>query len=51
MSNKNLIIAFGGSSPEHEVSVLSAMQVFAAMDESDFTLVPLYITKTGKWLS
>ena len=51
MSNKNLIIAFGGSSPEHEVSVLSAMQVFAAMDESDFTLVPLYITKSGKWLS
>ena len=51
MSYKNLIIAFGGSSPEHEVSVLSAMQVFAAMDESDFTLVPLYITKSGKWLS
>jgi D-alanine-D-alanine ligase len=51
MSYKNLIIAFGGFSPEHEVSVLSAMQVFAAMDESDFTLVPLYITKTGKWLS
>lgn len=50
MSNKNLIIAFGGSSPEHEVSVLTAMQVFGAMDESDFTLVPLYITKSGKWL-
>ncbi len=51
MSIKNLIIAFGGSSPEHEVSVLTAMQVFAAMDESDFELIPLYVTKSGKWLS
>jgi D-alanine-D-alanine ligase len=51
MSIKNLIIAFGGSSPEHEVSVLTAMQVFAAMEESDFELVPLYVTKSGKWLS
>ena len=51
MSNKNLIIAFGGSSPEHEVSVLSAMQVFAAMEKSAYQLVPLYITKSGKWLS
>lgn len=51
MSNKNLIIAFGGSSPEHEVSVLSAMQVFAAMEKSAYQFVPLYITKSGKWLS
>ena len=51
MSIKNLIIAFGGSSPEHEVSVLTAMQVFAAMQESDFNLVPLYVTKSGKWIS
>jgi len=50
MSIKNLIIAFGGSSPEHEVSVLTAMQVFAALDESSYALVPLYITKSGKWL-
>ncbi len=51
MSIKNLIIAFGGSSPEHEVSVLTAMQVFAALKESSYELIPLYITKSGKWLS
>lgn len=49
MSSKNIVIAFGGSSPEHEVSVLSAMQVFAALKESSYTLIPLYITKSGKW--
>lgn len=51
MSIKNLIIAFGGSSPEHEVSVLTAMQVFAAMEDRNYELIPLYITKSGKWLS
>ena len=51
MSIKNLIIAFGGASPEHEVSVLTAMQVFAAMEKSAYQLIPLYITKSGKWLS
>ena len=51
MSQKNLIIAFGGASPEHEVSVLTAMQVIAALDESDYTLTPLYITKSGNWLT
>lgn len=51
MPNKNLIIAFGGVSPEHEVSVLSAMQAIAALKNASFNLVPLYITKAGKWLT
>lgn len=51
MSLKNLVVAFGGVSPEHEVSVLSAMQVIASLKETDFTLIPLYITKSGRWLT
>ena len=50
MNQKNLIIAFGGVSPEHEVSVLTAMQVFAALEETTYQLIPLYITKSGHWL-
>ncbi|MBO6792993.1 MAG: D-alanine--D-alanine ligase [Balneolaceae bacterium] len=50
MTQKNLIIAFGGVSPEHEVSVLTAMQVFAALEETTYQLIPLYITKSGHWL-
>lgn len=50
MNQKNLIIAFGGVSPEHEVSVLTAMQVFSALENSSYNLVPLYITKSGHWL-
>ena len=51
MSTKNLVIAFGGVSPEHEVSVLSAMQAISSMQGSSYNLVPLYITKSGKWLT
>ncbi|WP_138431383.1 D-alanine--D-alanine ligase family protein [Fodinibius saliphilus] len=51
MSSKNIVVAFGGVSPEHEVSVLSAMQVIASLKESRFNLIPLYITKSGRWLT
>ncbi len=48
---KNLIIAFGGISPEHEVSVLTAIQAASALESSNWNLIPLYITKTGRWLT
>lgn len=51
MPEKNLVIAFGGVSPEHEVSVLTAMQAIASLESSEYTRLPLYITKSGKWLT
>ncbi|MFA5668713.1 MAG: D-alanine--D-alanine ligase family protein [Balneolaceae bacterium] len=51
MTNKHLIVAFGGVSPEHEVSVLSAMQAIAALKHSGYSLIPLYISKAGKWFT
>jgi D-alanine-D-alanine ligase len=49
MSKKTVIIAFGGVSPEHEVSVLTAMQSFSALKNSPYNTLPLYISKSGKW--
>ncbi|MDZ7716149.1 MAG: D-alanine--D-alanine ligase family protein [Balneolaceae bacterium] len=51
MSQRNLVIAFGGMSPEHEVSVLTAMQAISSLKETDFKLIPLYVTKSGRWLT
>jgi D-alanine-D-alanine ligase len=51
MNKNNLIIAFGGVSPEHEVSVITAMQAAAALQNSGYELIPLYINKTGKWFT
>ena len=48
---KNLIVAFGGASPEHEVSVLTAMQAISALENSTYKILPLYIAKNGTWLT
>ena len=47
----HLVVAFGGVSPEHEVSVLTAMQVMSALSDSKYTILPLYISKSGQWLT
>lgn len=51
MSDKNIVVAFGGVSPEHEVSVLSAMQAISSLEDTRFNLIPLYISKSGRWLT
>lgn len=43
-------VLFGGRSTEHEVSILSAQSIIAAMDPQRFEPVPLYIDKQGRWL-
>src|SRR5437667_3107855 len=44
-------ILFGGRSGEHEVSLLSAASVMRAIDKSRFEVVPIGITKEGRWLT
>lgn len=45
----NVGLAFGGVSPEHEVSVISSLQAAAALDTARFNAVPIYIAKDGAW--
>jgi D-alanine-D-alanine ligase len=44
-------ILFGGRSGEHEVSLLSAASVLNAIDKSRYEVVPVGITKDGRWLT
>ena len=44
-------ILFGGRSGEHEVSLLSAASVVNAIDKSKYEVVPIGITKEGRWLT
>lgn len=44
-------VIFGGRSGEHEVSVRSARAVIDALDARKYEVVPIAITKEGKWLS
>jgi D-alanine-D-alanine ligase len=42
-------VVFGGRSVEHDVSIVSAHQVMAVLQEKH-DVVPIYITREGKWL-
>src|SRR5229473_7357105 len=44
-------VIFGGRSGEHEVSIRSARSVIEAMDTAKYEVVPIAITKSGKWLA
>ena len=44
-------ILFGGRSGEHEVSLLSAASVLNAIDKAKYEVVPIGITKDGRWLT
>lgn len=43
-------VIFGGRSGEHEVSIRSARAIIESIDRKKFDLVPIAITKEGKWL-
>jgi D-alanine-D-alanine ligase len=43
-------IIFGGRSGEHEVSIRSAQAIIEAINRKKFDVVPVAITKEGKWL-
>ena len=42
---------FGGRSAEHEVSLVSAASVIAALDKEKYEVIPIGISPTGRWLS
>ena len=44
-------VLFGGRSGEHEVSLLSAASVLKAIDQEKYDVVPIGITKEGRWLT
>jgi D-alanine-D-alanine ligase len=51
MSKLKVGILFGGRSGEHEVSLLSAASVVEAIDKSKYEVVPIGITKEGRWVT
>lgn len=46
----NVCLMFGGKSVEHDISIISALQVYHALNKDKYNIVPLYITKENKML-
>src|SRR5205823_3876376 len=45
-----LLLLFGGQSAEHDVSRVSAVAVARALDPARYDVVPVAITREGRWL-
>lgn len=50
MSKKTVLVAFGGVSAEHEVSLITGLQVLEKMDRSRYSPYCVYVTKDGRIL-
>lgn len=44
-------VFFGGKSVEHEVSIISALQVIENLDKQKYDIIPIYISKDNKFYS
>jgi D-alanine-D-alanine ligase len=51
MKKTRVGILFGGRSGEHEVSLLSAASVLQAIDRKKYDVIPIGITKEGRWVT
>jgi D-alanine-D-alanine ligase len=51
MPKKRVCVIFGGRSGEHEVSMVSATSVMNALDKSKYEVIPVGITKSGRWIT
>lgn len=45
----NVGVIFGGRSVENEISVITAAQTMAAMNEERYNIIPIFISKEGRW--
>lgn len=50
MAKLKIGLVFGGQSREHEVSLKSAKVVWDNLDKNKYDVIPIAITKKGKWL-
>jgi D-alanine-D-alanine ligase len=49
MERTTVLLLFGGESSEHDVSIFSVRNVYAAMDDSKYNVLFGYIDRAGKW--
>lgn len=48
-TRKRVAVLFGGRSVEHEISIITALQLIAAIDTARFEVRPVYIAHSGRW--
>ena len=49
MDKMKLAVIFGSRSCEHDVSIISALQLMDAANPDDYEIIPVYISREGLW--
>ncbi len=48
---QNVVVLFGGVSVEHDISIITGSQVLANLDRERDNIIPIYISKDGRFLT
>jgi D-alanine-D-alanine ligase len=48
-AKKKIAVFFGGRSPEHDVSVVTGLQILQAIDTAKYEAFPVYVGPDGEW--
>ncbi len=48
---KNIAVIFGGESCEHDISIITGVQLLSRANLPDYNLIPIYIDRNGRWLT
>ncbi len=51
MTKRTIGVIYGSRTCEHEVSIISALQMMKAANPDTYTIVPIYISMKGEWFS
>ena len=47
---KNIGVFFGSGSTEHDISIITASLIIGGLKGLEYQVIPVYITKAGKWM-
>ncbi|NDC56047.1 MAG: D-alanine--D-alanine ligase, partial [Alphaproteobacteria bacterium] len=47
---KRIAVFFGGRSPEHDVSIITGLQMLHALNTQKYSAFPVYLDRWGAWL-
>ena len=48
---KNVLVFYGGRSSEHDVSIITGIQVMDNLDRQKYDVTPVYISRDGEWFT
>ncbi|MBQ9264857.1 MAG: D-alanine--D-alanine ligase [Clostridia bacterium] len=51
MSKMQLGVIYGSRSCEHDVSIISAVQLMRSVDREKYDVIPVYISRKGEWFT